>query len=116
MKKVAAIAQRGTGASAMTTHQAAYAAILAMDGPPPRRLDRIRARFAAARTHRSLKADDNSVHVMPALTRSENQEDRGLHLIADTRGTRPRGPHPGDVIYWVACLGGACLLLLCATS
>ena len=23
--------------------------------------------------------------------------------------------HPSDVIYWLACLGGACLLLLCAT-
>jgi len=28
--------------------------------------------------------------------------------------TRHGGPHPGDVVYWVACLGGACLLLLCA--
>ena len=97
----------------MTTHQATYAAILAMDGPPPRRLDRIRARMAAARTHRSLKADNNNLHPMPTLTRSGSQD--GLHLISDTRGTRPRGPHPGDVIYWVACLGGACLLLLCAT-
>ena len=41
---------------------------------------------------------------------------RGLHLLADTRGTGPRGPHPGDVLYWVACLGGACLLLLSATT
>lgn len=39
-----------------------------------------------------------------------------LHLLADTRGTGPRGPHPGDVLYWVACLGGACLLLLSATT
>jgi hypothetical protein len=23
--------------------------------------------------------------------------------------------HPADLVYWVACLGGACLLLLCAT-
>ncbi|HEV2646291.1 MAG TPA: hypothetical protein VGU46_08010 [Acidobacteriaceae bacterium] len=23
--------------------------------------------------------------------------------------------HPGDILYWTACLGGACLLLLCAT-
>lgn len=22
--------------------------------------------------------------------------------------------HPSDVVYWVACFGGACLLLLCA--
>jgi hypothetical protein len=39
----------------------------------------------------------------------------GLHLLADTRGTGPRGPHPGDILYWVACLGGACLLLFAAT-
>ena len=25
------------------------------------------------------------------------------------------GRHVGDVVYWVACLGGGCLLLLCAT-
>jgi hypothetical protein len=29
---------------------------------------------------------------------------------------RPRRPHPGDIVYWVATLGGACLLLLCATT
>jgi hypothetical protein len=33
--------------------------------------------------------------------------------IADTG--RPRLPHPGDVFYWVTCLGGVCLLLLAAT-
>jgi hypothetical protein len=26
-----------------------------------------------------------------------------------------RSLHPGDILYWVACLGGACLLLICAT-
>jgi hypothetical protein len=25
--------------------------------------------------------------------------------------TRP-STHPGDILYWAACLGGACLLLL----
>ncbi len=39
-----------------------------------------------------------------------------LHLPPDTRGGGPRGPHPGDVLYWVACVGGACLLLMAATS
>jgi hypothetical protein len=28
---------------------------------------------------------------------------------------RPRRPHPGDVFYWVTCLGGVCLLLLAST-
>jgi hypothetical protein len=39
-----------------------------------------------------------------------------LHLPPDTRGGGPRGPHPGDVLYWVACVGGACLLLIAATT
>jgi hypothetical protein len=39
-----------------------------------------------------------------------------LHLPPDTRGGGPRGPHPGDVLYWAACVGGACLLLMAATS
>lgn len=28
---------------------------------------------------------------------------------------RPRRPHPGDVFYWVTCLGGVGLLLLAST-
>jgi hypothetical protein len=94
----------------MTTNQATYAAILAMDGPAPRRIDRIRARVSANRTFRSLQ-NVRSFH-------SEAQpENSGPNVPADTRGTGPaRGPHPGDVLYWVACLGGACLLLLCATT
>ena len=39
-----------------------------------------------------------------------------LQLVPDTRGGGPRRPHPGDVLYWVACLGGACLLLIAATT
>jgi len=41
---------------------------------------------------------------------------RALHLLGVTRGTGPRGPHPGDILYWAACLGGACLLLIAATT
>jgi hypothetical protein len=94
----------------MTTNQATYAAILAMDGPPPRRIDRVRARISANRVHRSLQ----NAPSFPAEVRPETP---GLRGLADTRGTGPaRGLHPGDVLYWVACLGGACLLLLCATT
>lgn len=39
-----------------------------------------------------------------------------LRLLPDTRGGGPRRPHPGDVLYWVACLGGACLLIILATT
>jgi hypothetical protein len=42
-------------------------------------------------------------------------EPNSLYVMADTRGGGPRGPHPGDILYWVACLGGACLLLFAAT-
>jgi len=38
-----------------------------------------------------------------------------LYVLADTRGGGPRIPHPGDILFWVVCLGGACLLLLIAT-
>jgi hypothetical protein len=40
---------------------------------------------------------------------------RKLYRPADTRGGGPRAPHPGDILYWAACLGAACLLLLAAT-
>jgi hypothetical protein len=93
----------------MTTHQAAYAALLAMDGAPVRRIDRVRARLADSVNSRKLP---NTRRL-----RGEGQsEDRGLHLVAENRVTRPRGPHPGDMLYWVAFLGGACLLLLTATT
>jgi hypothetical protein len=39
-----------------------------------------------------------------------------MRLLPDTRGGGPRRPHPGDVLYWVACLGGACLLIVLATT
>jgi hypothetical protein len=40
------------------------------------------------------------------------------HDPAHTSGSqehRRRGPHPGDVAFWVACVGGVCLLLLAST-
>jgi len=52
----------------------------------------------------------------PALSRDIHAEHPALFLLPDTRNGGPRGPHPGDVLYWVACVGGACLLLLAATS
>jgi len=35
----------------------------------------------------------------------------GIHPAPETASMRRRGPHPGDILYWVACVGGACLLL-----
>lgn len=55
--------------------------------------------------HERLQAEMAAEHVEQPAT--------GRHFgLPDTRHG---GPHPGDVVYWVACLGGACLLVLCAT-
>jgi hypothetical protein len=52
----------------------------------------------------------------PNLAGDDRAQHHGLFLLPDTRSGGPRGPHPGDVLYWVACVGGACLLLLAATT
>ena len=37
-------------------------------------------------------------------------------MLTDTRlGRYVESMHPGDIVYWVAGLGGACLLLIKAT-
>ena len=43
------------------------------------------------------------------------QKVRKINLLPETRSPRPGGPHPGDVLYWVTCVGGVCLLLFSAT-
>ena len=43
----------------------------------------------------------------------ENQS--SVPVVADGQSGLLNRAHPSDVVYWVACLGGACLLLLCAT-
>jgi hypothetical protein len=40
---------------------------------------------------------------------------RRLHRPAGTYDGGPRGPHPGDLIYWIACLAAVFLLILAAT-
>jgi len=95
----------------MTT-QPAYPAPFAVNGAPSQPLDPVRARVAACP---QLSCSQQLPAASPFLPEA-HAEHRGLHLLADTRGTGPRGPHPGDVLYWVACLGGACLLLIAATS
>ncbi|HVT80656.1 MAG TPA: hypothetical protein VHM90_08360 [Phycisphaerae bacterium] len=40
----------------------------------------------------------------------------GIEMLTDTRfGRYVGGMHPGDIVYWVAGLGAACLLLIKAT-
>ena len=93
----------------MTAEPATYSTMFVLEGGSSRRPDPVRARVSSGQqiVHaqnlqmgRSDRAAAEAVH-------------RNLHLPADTRS---RGPHPGDILYWVACLGGACLLLLSATT
>lgn len=67
------------------------------------------------------------VHVEPQLTNAEilqadaARQSSGVRFgelpncPPDTAGPRPRRPHPGDVVYWLTCLGGVCLLLFAGT-
>jgi len=86
--------------------------MLALDSASSHRTDPVRARVSGGHQLTNFQV----LHTNPATRSEAPTELPGLHLLADTRGTGPRGPHPGDVLYWVACLGGACLLLLCATT
>ena len=40
---------------------------------------------------------------------------RSLYRKSETEGGGPRVPHPGDILYWITCVGAAFLLLLAAT-
>jgi hypothetical protein len=49
--------------------------------------------------------------------RSQRRAPLGVALLTDTRlGRYVENMHPGDIVYWVAGLGGACLLLIKATT
>ena len=95
----------------MTNNQATYAAMLALNEASSRRVDPVRARVGSSQQLTNAQSLQSSTE-----NNRDTRKHRGLYLLADTRGTGPRGPHPGDVLYWAACLGGACLLLLSATT
>jgi len=95
----------------MTTNTATSPAIFAPRAASGQVSDPVRARMTVPQqltNDQILQAD--TAHY------ADEVAPRRLHLVPDTRGGGPRGPHPGDVLYWVACLGGACLLLIAATS
>ena len=94
----------------MTANPTTYANLFVVETASPRRPDPVRARVSGL----PQLVYSQSLQIDPA-DRAEATH-RGLHLAADTCGGGPRGPHLGDVLYWVACLGGAGLLLLCATT
>jgi hypothetical protein len=92
----------------MTSNQTANPTLFVIPGGSPRRPDPVRARVEAPRqvTHfETLQA------FVPATAPR-----RGLHLLPEALKAGSRRLHPGDVVYWVACLGGVCLLLLSATT
>jgi hypothetical protein len=93
----------------MNAGPATYPAPFAPTAASGRSLDPVRARvaFTPQLTNDQLLQADAAAHPAEAIP---------LRLLPDTRGGGPRGPHPGDVLYWVACLGGACLLILSATT
>jgi hypothetical protein len=43
------------------------------------------------------------------------QKYRRLYNPAVTDGRRSRVPHPGDILFWITCVGAACALLLAVT-
>lgn len=96
----------------MTANQATYAAILALDEASSRRIDPVRARVVGGQQLTSTASTD----AHSANNPDSKAAHRGLYLLTKTRGISSRGPHPGDVLYWAACLGGAFLLLLSATT
>jgi hypothetical protein len=40
---------------------------------------------------------------------------RNMYRGDNPQNSGSRIPHPGDILYWAACLGAACLLILAAT-
>jgi hypothetical protein len=78
---------------AMTTHRIAYS----------QSLDPVRARVNASQQ----LTNDQLLQAAEAAPYAADV----VHLPRITRG-----PHPGDILYWVTCVGGACLLLIEATT
>jgi hypothetical protein len=52
----------------------------------------------------------------PAFWRGLLEQYRRLYNPGDIDGARPSVPHPGDILYWVACVGAVCALLFVATK
>lgn len=92
----------------MTTNPATYSATFAPIGPCSQRPDPVRARVTV-----QLQLTNDQILQADAAARYAVDP---LRLPPDTRSGGPRRPHPGDILYWVACVGGACLLLIAATN
>lgn len=70
---------------------------------------RVRCQPAITNAER-LQAETNAYEV------KQRRAPLGIAMLTDTRlGRYVESMHPGDIVYWVAGLGGACLLLIKAT-
>ncbi len=87
----------------MTAYSADYPAAVTPVFPYRQGLDPVRARVAA---NQQLTNDQ----ILQTVQAARHAADV-VHL---PRGIR--GPHPGDVLYWVTCVGGASLLLIVAAT
>jgi hypothetical protein len=58
---------------------------------------------------------DNSASASASISRGLLARYRRLYNPGN-EGARPSVPHPGDVLYWVACVGAVCALLFVATK
>jgi hypothetical protein len=93
----------------MTANQTANPTLFVIPGGSPRRPDPVRARVEAPRQLTNFETLQATVAPTPEPRRS-------LHLLPGALKAGSRRLHPGDIFYWIACLGGACLLLLSATT
>ena len=81
-----------------------------------RPFDPVRARVQCAPVVTNAERLQAQEAALAAAQRRRNRAPLGMDMLRDTRlGRYVQNLHPGDVVYWVAGLGGACLLLIKAT-
>ncbi len=94
---------------------AATPATLAANSPA-RPYDPVRARVQCAPIVTNAERLQAVQAAYAEAQRSRTHAPLGMDLLRDTRlGRYVQNLHPGDIVYWVAGLGGACLLLIKAT-
>jgi hypothetical protein len=83
---------------------------------PVRSFDPVRTRVHCESLMTNAERMQAEAAQRAAAEQRKSRAPLGIATLADTRfGRYVSNLHPGDIFYWVACLGGACLLLLKAT-
>lgn len=78
--------------------------------------DRVRARVRVEPIVTNAERLQAEEAARNAAQSRKNRAPLGMDMLADTRfGRYVENLHPSDIVYWVACVGGACLLLIKAT-